>query len=1235
MDLDEYGPVPGRCRKGYKKNNMCHKTMKSSSLTTNNTLKVPPEQYGPVPGRCRKGYKKNNMCYKTMKSSSPKKNITLKATQAEDTKPEQEVKEEEQEEVKEEEEEPEEEKEEEKEEEPEEEQEEVKEEEEKDTPGFGSFVAKVINKMISPSKPSESEKVESMNLSPEMSKILTNKDTPMSEDKKLKTKQLKIVTPTKMTMYNEAFIKLLQELETFRRSTGEPFRARAYHKAAETIMLIEDPITSIEQVKGKPGIGKTILDKLQEYLDTGEIAVLKKHRNNPIHTFTKIYGVGPKKAQAFINLGINSLDELREQQDLLTTSQKLGLQYFDDLQLRIPRAEIEAYKQIFDEVFDYENAEYHIVGSYRRGVEESGDIDVILTNNKPSILKDFVKRLKSKGLILHILANGAKKNLVIGQLDGKPARRLDFLYSPREEYPFALLYFTGSATFNVMMRQKALDMSYTLNEHGFHKMVGKVKGEKVNEPFTSEKDIFDFLNIEYKEPTERKNAVIHEIPDQEEDEEEDEPEEDEPEEDEQEEDEPEDEKEDEQEDEPEEDEPEDEKEDEPEEDEPEEDEPEEVPDEKPVRVKKNTTLKKYPKEVINVKELLANFKTVGINVLQGLSSDTLASMITYANDRYYNSSSPVLSDNQFDIIKEFLEKKDPKNMALKEIGAPVGRKKVDLPYEMWSMDKIKPTTDALDKWKKKYVDPESYVISAKLDGVSGLYVLDKSGASLYTRGNGKVGQKIDHLIPYLSLPTDLGEHETLVIRGEFLISKENFENNFVGASNPRNTVSGLVNSLTIDAEKMKSLDFVAYECIMPELDPLAQMQFLKDNSVITCVMYEESAILTNEYLSALLVEWRSSYTYEIDGIIVTHNKRYPRTPSNPEHAFAFKMVLSDQIAEAKVVDVLWAASKDGYLKPRIRIEPITLGGVTIEYATAFNAAFIEKNNLGIGAIVKLIRSGDVIPYIMEVVVPAPEPKMPTEDYVWNDTHVDIVLKDGDMNPQVQFKRTHSFFVTLDVGGLGPGNLHKMIDAGFDTIPKILAMKQSDYLTVAGFKEKTAEKIYSNVNLSIESVSLPKLMKASNVFGRGLGEKKMIPILEKYPDILESQESTDVLLKKLLTVEGLGHKTASLFLSKIEPFKVFLTEANLLYKLTTSEVIATQSIDSTHPLFEKTIVFSGVRDKEVEKYIIDHGGKIGSSVSKNTFKVIVKALDDDTGKANKGRALNILMLLDNFKQTFVQ
>ena len=81
----------------------------------------------------------------------------------------------------------------------------------------------------------------------------------------------------------------------------------------------------------------------------------------------------------------------------------------------------------------------------------------------------------------------------------------------------------------------------------------------------------------------------------------------------------------------------------------------------------------------------------------------------------------------------------------------------------------------------------------------------------------------------------------------------------------------------------------------------------------------------------MLVDWRSNYKYEIDGLIVTSDKIYPRTKGNPEHAFAFKMVLSDQIAEAIVTDIIWTPSKDGYWKPRVQIEPLNLGGVKIEH----------------------------------------------------------------------------------------------------------------------------------------------------------------------------------------------------------------------------------------------------------------------------------------------------------------
>ena len=127
------------------------------------------------------------------------------------------------------------------------------------------------------------------------------------------------------------------------------------------------------------------------------------------------------------------------------------------------------------------------------------------------------------------------------------------------------------------------------------------------------------------------------------------------------------------------------------------------------------------------------------------------------------------------------------------------------------------------------------------------------------------------------------------------------------------------------------------------------------------------------------------------GVICCNDEIYPRKRGNPEHAFAFKMVLSDQIAEVKVTDVIWTPSKDGFLKPRVQVEPVILGGVTIEYATGFNAKYIVDNNIGVGAVIKLVRSGDVIPHILAVIRPASEPLMPTQDYTWNDTRVDVIL----------------------------------------------------------------------------------------------------------------------------------------------------------------------------------------------------------------------------------------------------
>ena len=217
-------------------------------------------------------------------------------------------------------------------------------------------------------------------------------------------------------------------------------------------MLYEGDITDPNQLKGMKGIGETILSKLNEYVETGTIKALEKQRKNPINVLTKVYGIGPKKAQELIKKDITTIEKLRENEDELNDIQKVGLKYYEDINERIPRVEIDEYKNEFLKSFEEvapEESKFEIVGSYRRQKQMSGDIDVIITNNKgdESVFKKFVDDLIKKGIIIEVLSRGKSKCLVITRLEGKKARRVDFLYTPPSEYAFAILYFTGSKAF--------------------------------------------------------------------------------------------------------------------------------------------------------------------------------------------------------------------------------------------------------------------------------------------------------------------------------------------------------------------------------------------------------------------------------------------------------------------------------------------------------------------------------------------------------------------------------------------------------------------------------------------------------------------------------------------------------------------------------------------------------------------------------------------------------------------
>ena len=176
----------------------------------------------------------------------------------------------------------------------------------------------------------------------------------------------------------------------------------------------------------------------------------------------------------------------------------------------------------------------------------------------------------------------------------------------------------------------------------------------------------------------------------------------------------------------------------------------------------------------NTSTHIEKFKNQGITALKMMTEKELTNLLNKANKAYYIDDKSIMIDNLYDILREYTLEKYPKNTIAKDGHAScdisIEKNKVKLPYELWSMDKIKSESSAVQKWMQKFTGP--YVISCKLDGISALYVANEksSEGKLYTRGNGTYGQDISHFIPYLIKKHTSG----IAIRGEIIIKKDVF-----------------------------------------------------------------------------------------------------------------------------------------------------------------------------------------------------------------------------------------------------------------------------------------------------------------------------------------------------------------------------------------------------------------------------------------------------------------------------
>ncbi|OXB62717.1 hypothetical protein ASZ78_010784 [Callipepla squamata] len=355
---------------------------------------------------------------------------------------------------------------------------------------------------------------------------------------------------------NQGITDFLTELANYERNVNRAIhKYNAYRKAASVISRYPSRIRSGAEAKKLDGVGAKIAEKIDEFLSTGKLRKLEKIRQDDtsasINFLTRVTGIGPAAARKFVEEGIKTLEDLRKNEHKLTHHQRIGLKYFEDFEKRIPREEMLQMQEIVLKEVKNVDPNYiaTVCGSFRRGAESSGDMDILLTHptftsessKQSKLLHQVIEQLEKVHFVTDVLSKGDTKFMGVCQLPNKedgtsyPHRRIDIRYTfqymknlsifcvtdicfkfciqisisvfkirliPKDQYYCGVLYFTGSDIFNKNMRAHALEMGFTINEYTIRPLgVTGVAGEAL--PVECERDIFDYIQWKYREPKDR------------------------------------------------------------------------------------------------------------------------------------------------------------------------------------------------------------------------------------------------------------------------------------------------------------------------------------------------------------------------------------------------------------------------------------------------------------------------------------------------------------------------------------------------------------------------------------------------------------------------------------------------------------------------------------------------------------------------------------------------------------
>ena len=582
----------------------------------------------------------------------------------------------------------------------------------------------------------------------------------------------------------------------------------------------------------------------------------------------------------------------------------------------------------------------------------------------------------------------------------------------------------------------------------------------------------------------------------------------------------------------------------------------------------------------------------------------LEQLLLKAKDSYYNSDQfyrataedvaalPVkikagpITDAVFDKLEDALRELQPNSPVLRKIGAAISNKKqmVALPVPMSSLNKVKP--GMIQPWLDTHRGP--YCESLKVDGASVLLMYKpKQQVNVYTRGDGTKGGDISFLAPHLDIPQTL--NGTYIFRGEAVMDDKTFTRYWKGEyKNARNMVSGILNRTDVHPG-VKHVSVVIYSQILPAVP---QSQGLKNAKRLgfKTVPYKVLTKCTEADLIRDLEKEKTAHQFKADGIVVAQDKAFQPSRTNPDWAVAVKSNDADEAAEARVKSVSWVVRRTGIIYPTVLIEPTEFDGVTVTKAAGKSAQFIVDNKIGPGAMISLARSGDVIPDIRQVLKPG-KLEMPKVAFEWNGAN--LYVKKGHGTESIVRLRIEHFFTTIGVERFRAATIDRFIDAGYDTITKILRMNKTQFLGVPG-GSKVLEQVWEQLAEKRKDIPLPTLMDATGVFGRGLGTRRCSAIVKAIPKVLAYADKPQQLHAKIMRLSGFEQTTTSQFVEHFETFARWLNSVSGKY--------LTYQIPKTTKgsLTGQSIIMTGFRDADLEAEIRANGGDIAGSVGRATI-----------------------------------